>query len=68
MANNKHVSNATSLETFVDARTKRDATLSAPKLLHFSLQLNMRAGKFDTVGQDGKQVSMFVRVPLKTAF
>ena len=42
---NKHVKQGTSREDFVKMRTERDATLSMPKLILPSVQINMRAGE-----------------------
>ncbi|KAL2919041.1 hypothetical protein HK105_201311 [Polyrhizophydium stewartii] len=61
---NKHVSAAVSESEFVAMRTARDSTLSAPRLLHYSLQVNMRAGKFD-VDPDSGDLALLVRVPLR---
>lgn len=44
-ADNIHVGSGTSREEFVKLRTERDATLSMPKLIIPSLQINMRAGE-----------------------
>ena len=43
---NVHVRNGVTEEEFVAMRSKRDATLSAPRLLLPSIQVNIRAGKF----------------------
>ena len=43
---NVHVRIGVSEEEFVAMRSKRDATLSAPRLLLPSIQVNIRAGKF----------------------
>jgi glyoxylase-like metal-dependent hydrolase (beta-lactamase superfamily II) len=42
---NKHLQDSMNEPDFVDLRMKRDATLAEPKLLHQSLQMNLRAGK-----------------------
>ena len=44
-AHNIHVGGGKSKEEFVEMRTKRDATLSMPRLIIPSLQVNMRAGE-----------------------
>jgi hypothetical protein len=44
--NNVHVKDGVSEGAFVAMRTARDATLSAPRLLLPSIQVNKRAGKF----------------------
>ena len=43
---NVHVREGITEEEFVAMRSKRDATLSAPRLLLPSIQVNIRAGKF----------------------
>ncbi|KAL5034789.1 hypothetical protein RTP6_002582 [Batrachochytrium dendrobatidis] len=60
---NKHVNLSVEKSQFVQMRTTRDATLSTPKLLHFSLQVNMRAGKFEAVA--GSNQTLMVRYPLR---
>ncbi len=47
-AENIHFGNNTSKEAFVKMRQERDATLSVPKLIIPSLQVNMRAGNMPT--------------------
>lgn len=42
---NKHVGDVVSEKEFVSLRTERDAKLNAPRLLHQSLQVNIRAGQ-----------------------
>ncbi|MEM7299666.1 MAG: MBL fold metallo-hydrolase [Pseudomonadota bacterium] len=42
---NIHLAGGTSREDFIKMRTERDATLSMPKLIIPSLQVNMRAGE-----------------------
>jgi len=42
---NKHVNLNISKEEFVNVRTTRDSTLSLPKLLYPSVQLNINRGK-----------------------
>lgn len=42
---NAHLKAHTAAEEFISFRTRRDATLSAPKLLVPSLQVNIRAGR-----------------------
>ncbi|KAI4526190.1 Metallo-hydrolase/oxidoreductase [Schizophyllum commune Loenen D] len=43
--NNKHVKIGTTERDFVDFRTARDKVLKAPRLIHPSLQVNVRAGR-----------------------
>lgn len=50
---NIHVGGGTSKEDFVRMRTERDATLSMPRLILPSLQVNMRAGEIPT-DKDGR--------------
>ena len=54
---NIHLNTAISKEQFIQMRNARDAKLAAPKLLHFALQVNMRAGRFD-----GNE--LLVRIPI----
>lgn len=49
-ANNIHVGGDISLKEYVEMRTSRDATLSEPRLLKPSVQVNMRAGNFPKDG------------------
>ena len=58
---NIHVHNSVSKDDFVAFRTKRDATLSMPKLLLPSLQINIRAGRFPT--PEDNDVS-YLKLPL----
>jgi len=57
---NIHIGGNTTREEFIALRTKRDATLSMPKLIIPSLQVNMRAGELPT---DEKSKPM-LKVPL----
>lgn len=61
MALNKHVGAKASLETFVKMRSERDAQLGAPKLLHPSLQVNLRGGRMPRADPDGQ---VRLKVPL----
>ena len=63
-ANNKHVKSGTAEETFVKWRRERDSTLPEPRLIHQSLQINIRAGRLPKVGPDGFR---FLQVPLKVS-
>ncbi|MFN8790419.1 MAG: MBL fold metallo-hydrolase [Bdellovibrionales bacterium] len=51
----------TTKEEFVEFRTKRDATLSAPRLLLPSLQININAGHLFPPESDGK---VYLKIPL----
>ncbi|KAK5007214.1 hypothetical protein LTR28_005553 [Elasticomyces elasticus] len=61
-AHNKHVKDGTVEEQFVQWRTERDATLSAPRLLNQALQVNIRAGRLPVGTADGTR---FILVPLQ---
>ncbi|MGZ3281782.1 MAG: MBL fold metallo-hydrolase [Xanthobacteraceae bacterium] len=50
---NVHVREGVTEEEFVAMRSKRDATLSAPRLLLPSIQVNIRAGKFPPKAANG---------------
>lgn len=60
-ARNVHVGGGASKDTFVEMRDARDATLSMPKLIIPSLQVNMRAGKMPPADDDG---NVFLKVPV----
>lgn len=57
---NIHVGSGKTKEEFVKTRTERDATLSMPKLILPSLQVNMRAGEIPT-DKDGNAM---LKVPV----
>lgn len=59
---NKHVRNGVSQDEFVKWRMERDLTLSEPRLLHQSLQVNIRGGHLPRKTADGYN---FLMVPLK---
>ncbi|KAH6639477.1 beta-lactamase-like protein [Boeremia exigua] len=59
---NKHVMTGRSREEFVTMRRQRDAALGAPRLLHQSLQINVRGGRLPEVDESGQRMVM---VPLK---
>jgi len=58
---NKHLGDMVSEKEFVDMRNERDKGLSAPRLLHQSLQINIRAGRLPRM-EDGFRM---LRLPLK---
>jgi glyoxylase-like metal-dependent hydrolase (beta-lactamase superfamily II) len=60
--NNVHVKEGVSEEEFVAMRTARDATLSAPRLLLPSIQVNIRAGKFPPAEANGVR---YLTIPIK---
>ena len=61
-ANNIHVGNGISEDDFVAMREARDATLSMPKLILPSIQVNMRAGHMPPEEDDGE---VYLKVPVK---
>jgi glyoxylase-like metal-dependent hydrolase (beta-lactamase superfamily II) len=63
-ARNVHVHEGVSEEDFVNMRTSRDATLSAPVLLMPSIQVNMRAGQLPPADTNGVH---YLRVPITLA-
>ena len=62
--NNVHVKTGVTEYAFVAARTARDATLSAPRLLLPSIQVNIRAGKLPPAEANGVR---YLKVPVKLA-
>jgi glyoxylase-like metal-dependent hydrolase (beta-lactamase superfamily II) len=59
---NIHLKAATSRADFVAFRTARDATLSAPKLLLPSIQVNVDAGRLPAPGVSGRR---HLKLPIK---
>ena len=59
---NVHVKDGVSEDAFVAMRTARDSTLSAPRLLLPSIQVNMRAGKFPPAHANGVS---YLTIPVK---
>jgi glyoxylase-like metal-dependent hydrolase (beta-lactamase superfamily II) len=59
---NVHVKDGVSEDAFVAMRTARDATLSAPRLLLPSIQVNIRAGKFPPAHANGVR---YLTIPVK---
>lgn len=57
-----HVSGDVSEDDFVTMREARDATLSAPRLLLPSIQVNIRAGNFSEAEDNGVT---YLRIPVK---
>jgi glyoxylase-like metal-dependent hydrolase (beta-lactamase superfamily II) len=62
-AQNKHVHDGVSEDDFVALRDARDKTLSAPALLHQSIQVNIRAGHLPPPDANGVR---YLRVPITT--
>ena len=61
-AENIQLKGSTSKSEFVEFRTKRDAGLSAPKLLLPSIQVNINAGKLPSVESNG---TSYLKIPVK---
>jgi hypothetical protein len=60
---NIHVRDGTNEDTFVQMREARDKTLSMPRLIVPSLQVNIRAGRLPGPDESGKT---FLKVPVNT--
>lgn len=60
--NNVHIKHGITEQDFVALRTKRDAKLAAPRLLHQSLQMNIRAGRLPKTTDVGFRM---LHLPLK---
>lgn len=60
-ASNIHIKGKTTREEYVNFRTQRDKTLSAPKLLLPSIQLNIDGGRFPQARSDGKS---YLNIPI----
>jgi glyoxylase-like metal-dependent hydrolase (beta-lactamase superfamily II) len=61
-ARNRHIRDGVSEEEFVEMRSKRDKMLAAPRLLHESLQVNIRAGQLPRVDEAGMRA---FKLPVK---
>jgi glyoxylase-like metal-dependent hydrolase (beta-lactamase superfamily II) len=59
---NKHVGTGVDESGFVRMREERDGKLGAPRLLHQSLQINVRGGKLPLPDEGGRRM---LRTPLK---
>jgi glyoxylase-like metal-dependent hydrolase (beta-lactamase superfamily II) len=59
---NVHAKDGVSEEAFAAMRTARDATLSAPRLLFPSIQVNIRAGKFPPAHVNGVR---YLTIPVR---
>lgn len=62
---NKHLRDGITEEEFVKARQERDRNLAAPRLLHQSLQVNIRAGKLPGENESGLRL-LHLPVKIKT--
>ncbi len=60
-AENIHFRNGTTRDQFIEIRTTRDATLSMPKLILPSVQVNMRAGDMPPAEDNGVR---YMKVPI----
>jgi glyoxylase-like metal-dependent hydrolase (beta-lactamase superfamily II) len=63
-ARNKHIKDGVSEDEFVQMRSERDKDLAAPRLIHESLQVNIRAGqlpKADVAGMRTFKVPLNVK-------
>ncbi|KAK4040438.1 putative beta-lactamase hydrolase-like protein [Parachaetomium inaequale] len=61
-ARNKHIRDGVSESEFVQMRRERDRHLAAPRLLHESLQVNIRAGQLPKVDESGMRT---FKLPVK---
>jgi glyoxylase-like metal-dependent hydrolase (beta-lactamase superfamily II) len=59
---NKHICDRTTEQQFVKLREERDATLSEPRLLHQSLQVNIRGGRLPKPTEYGQRL---LHLPMK---
>jgi hypothetical protein len=62
-ANNIHVHDGISRESFIDMRNQRDSGLEMPRLILPSLQVNIRAGAFPEPEANGVS---YLKIPLNT--
>ncbi|VUC27950.1 unnamed protein product [Clonostachys rosea] len=62
-AENQHLKNGVTEEEFVALRNKRDACLGEPRLLHQSLQVNIRGGRLPLPNARGERM---IHTPLRT--
>ncbi|KAL5361898.1 beta-lactamase-like protein [Aspergillus floccosus] len=59
---NKHLMDGITAEAFVTLRKERDTNLAEPRLLHQSLQMNIRAGRLPLPTQSGQRM---LHLPLR---
>ena len=59
--NNVHLNTTVTRDEFIKMRTDRDKTLSMPKLILPSIQVNMRAGEFPQAEDNGVS---YIKIPL----
>jgi glyoxylase-like metal-dependent hydrolase (beta-lactamase superfamily II) len=61
---NKHAKNILTEEDFVQWRNDRDKVIPEPRLVHQSLQVNVRGGKMPSKSHDGKAYMLYlIEVP-----
>jgi len=60
---NIHIRAVTTRSEFVEFRTRRDATLSTPRLLYPSIQLNIRGGRLPEPETNG---TAYLKIPLSS--
>jgi hypothetical protein len=60
-ARNKHVNSRIVAEEFARMREERDATLGTPRLMHASLQVNLRGGRLPEADGNGRR---WLRMPI----
>jgi hypothetical protein len=53
---NKHLRDGITEQDFVAMRTQRDQTMAAPRLIHPSLQMNIRSGRLPKPTSSGLQM------------
>jgi glyoxylase-like metal-dependent hydrolase (beta-lactamase superfamily II) len=58
---NKHLNSSVTRDEFIKMRTERDQTLSLPKLIMPSIQVNMRAGRLPPPEDNGVS---YIKIPL----
>ena len=61
LRNNLHLRGGVGEDAFVEMRTRRDATLSTPKLLLAAVQVNLRAGRLPDPEENG---TSYLKLPL----
>ncbi|PIL36237.1 hypothetical protein GSI_01899 [Ganoderma sinense ZZ0214-1] len=61
-AKNMHVKTGVDSASFIQFRKQKDAVLGAPRLLHPSLQVNIRAGRLPSADMEGR---VFMRIPVR---
>lgn len=62
---NLHVGQGQSRDKFIEMRQTRDGQLGTPRLLHPSLQINLRGGRLPEPDDQGMR---FIKTPLKGEF